>query len=178
MKIGLIADTHDRMSHIEKAVDALVEARVDRVLHAGDYVAPFALRPLARLPVSWFGVFGNNDGERRGLAKTSENRIEGDVRRFEWAGRTIVLIHDEQQYFSADPEEGGSTKPTSANVSAHGERDVDVVVCGHTHEFKVERRGSLWVVNPGECCGYLGAQSTVAVLDTDDLSVERIVLTG
>jgi hypothetical protein len=56
--------------------------------------------------------------------------------------------------------------------------DVDVVVCGHTHEFKVTTRGSVLVVNPGECCGYLSGQSTVGVLDTSDLSVERIVLTG
>jgi hypothetical protein len=167
MKIGLIADTHDRMGYISKAVEALNEAGVEHVLHAGDYVAPFALRPLAGLQAPWIGVYGNNDGEKRGLSKSSGGRIEGEARTLSWAGKRIALVHDEQRYFSGQAENDSVLQG-----------DVDVVVCGHTHEFKVTTRGSVLVVNPGECCGYLSGQSTVGVLDTSDLSVERIVLTG
>ncbi|RLI45996.1 YfcE family phosphodiesterase, partial [Candidatus Bathyarchaeota archaeon] len=41
MLIGIMADTHDRLPLLDKAVKRLNEEKVKLVLHAGDYVAPF-----------------------------------------------------------------------------------------------------------------------------------------
>ncbi|MFB0523130.1 MAG: metallophosphoesterase family protein, partial [Candidatus Bathyarchaeia archaeon] len=49
MRIGVIADTHDRLPFIDRAVQKLNEEKVGLVLHAGDYIAPFVVsrfRPL------------------------------------------------------------------------------------------------------------------------------------
>ncbi|MEM3615578.1 MAG: metallophosphoesterase family protein, partial [Candidatus Methanomethylicia archaeon] len=43
MKIGIISDTHDRLQMIDEAVKRLNEENVEYVLHAGDYIAPFAV---------------------------------------------------------------------------------------------------------------------------------------
>ena len=160
MLLGLLGDSHDRMSHIEAAVKVFNGEGVDRVLHAGDYVAPFALRPLEGLKAPWVGVFGNNDGEREGLTKVSEGRIQGVRLDGEFGGRKVVLVHEQERALN---DEG---KLPSA----------DVVIHAHTHVFHVERIGEVWVVNPGECCGYLSGRGTVALLDTDDLAVTRVVL--
>ncbi len=41
MLIGVVSDTHDNLPLVEKAVKRLNEEKVNLVLHAGDYVAPF-----------------------------------------------------------------------------------------------------------------------------------------
>ncbi|MCM8780547.1 MAG: metallophosphoesterase family protein, partial [Candidatus Omnitrophica bacterium] len=69
MRIGIISDTHDNLPKIDSAVEYFNRQRVGFVLHAGDFVAPFAVAKLKKLDCDWAGVFGNNDGEREGLSK-------------------------------------------------------------------------------------------------------------
>ena len=65
--IGLIADTHDNLPLIDKAVTRLNEEKVEIVLHAGDYVAPFVVPRFKNLQAKLIGVFGNTDGAREML---------------------------------------------------------------------------------------------------------------
>lgn len=69
MILGILADTHDNLPKIEKAVKLFNKNKVDFVLHAGDFVAPFAISALKGLSCGWQGVFGNNDGEKEGLSR-------------------------------------------------------------------------------------------------------------
>jgi len=43
MRIGLISDTHDNLTLVEKAVKQLNQENVELVLHAGDYTSPFTI---------------------------------------------------------------------------------------------------------------------------------------
>ena len=45
MKVGLMADTHDRLPAIKQLIDVLLEKGVSLVMHAGDYCSPFSLEP-------------------------------------------------------------------------------------------------------------------------------------
>jgi predicted phosphodiesterase len=67
MKVGVLADTHDRLPAMAALVARMTERGAAMLLHAGDFCAPFALSPLLEphLPVA--GVFGRNDGDRQGL---------------------------------------------------------------------------------------------------------------
>src|SRR3989442_9867480 len=65
LKIGLIADTHDNIENIEKAVEVFKESKADLVIHAGDYVSPEAIRFFRG--VKLVGVFGNNDFDKSGI---------------------------------------------------------------------------------------------------------------
>jgi len=76
MRIGLISDTHDNLPLIKKAVRFFNDNKVDLILHAGDYIAPFSLNPLENLEADWEGVFGNNDGDKDLLTKKSSGRIK------------------------------------------------------------------------------------------------------
>ncbi|KXK28155.1 MAG: putative phosphodiesterase [Candidatus Brocadia sinica] len=73
MKIGILADTHDNIAAIHKAVSFFNAQDIKYVIHAGDYVAPFSLKELMKLKAKFIGVFGNNDGERRGLSDVCKN---------------------------------------------------------------------------------------------------------
>jgi putative phosphoesterase len=150
MKIGLIADTHDNLKNLEKAVKLFNAKKVDLVLHAGDYVAPFTVKLLNKLKSKYLGVFGNNDGETEGLYKKSAGHIRKGPLRWNKDGKRIALVHD---------------------LNSFNYKNFDVVVFGHSHKKELFKKGKTLLVNPGECGGWLSHKATVAVLDMNDLSV-------
>jgi hypothetical protein len=151
VKIGVIADTHDNLPKIEKAARFLNKNRVEFVLHAGDFIAPFAAAKLKNLSCDFRGVFGNNDGEKQGLAQISENRIQNGPLRLTLGGRRIVLVHDIN-----------SINPTT--------EEAQLIVFGHSHKPEIFKKDSLILVNPGECAGWLSNHSSVAIVDLNTLS--------
>ncbi|HOX54141.1 MAG: metallophosphoesterase [Candidatus Omnitrophica bacterium] len=151
MKIGLISDTHDNLEKIKKAVKLFNSKKVELVLHAGDFVAPFTINYLDRLNCQYLGVFGNNDGEKQGLTKKSGGKIKEGPIELALGNLKIALVHD-------------------INTLASG--DFDIVVFGHSHKKELKKEGKTLFVNPGECGGWLTGKSTVAILDTDKLSVK------
>jgi hypothetical protein len=151
MIVGLMADSHDHTRLVRSALEVFRERGAEVVLHAGDIVAPFAAKPLAGFGRPVHAVFGNNDGERAGLARVLD--IVGGPRTFELGGRRIVVAHD------------------SGEVSGDDDASADVIVTGHTHAPLVEA-GRPLRVNPGETGGWLTGRATCAVLDTGTLEVE------
>jgi hypothetical protein len=151
MKIGIISDSHDNLPKIEKAVNFFNRNKVGFVLHAGDFVAPFTIPKLKSLNCDWRGVFGNNDGERNGLANISENKIKEGPVRIELDHRKITLIHDIDKINIATEES-------------------NLIIFGHTHNPQIKNFDTRLLINPGECGGWLTDKSTVAVLDLDTLS--------
>jgi hypothetical protein len=160
MLIGVIADTHDNLDMLKKAVDLFNERGVGLVLHAGDYVAPFTAREFGRLECRLVGVFGNNDGEKPGLTKMFESfgELHDGTHKLEVEGKVIAITH----------------YPEIAQTLA-GSDAYDVIVYGHTHRAEI-REGSPLLLNPGECGGWLEGKSTVAILDISSLSAEIIEL--
>ena len=156
MLLGVISDTHDNLPMVERAAILFAEQGVDAILHAGDFVAPFALKALLQSGLPVTGVFGNNDGERAGLARLCEGLHESPYR-LDLGGRAVVLAHAPEDLVG--PACDGA----------------DVLIHGHTHKLLVEQ-GSPLVLNPGEAGGWLTGRCTAAVLDLDALSVEIIEL--
>jgi hypothetical protein len=148
MKLGVISDSHDHVANIRRAVALLEETGAGALVHAGDIVAPFAAKAVRAFRGPVHAVFGNNDGERAGLARVLDVR-EPPVE-LALAGRKIVLAHSLDQV------------PEALAQSA------DVVVTGHTHEAKVSP-GRPLLVNPGEVGGWLTGRATCAVLDLDSM---------
>jgi len=157
MLIGILSDTHDHVDRLRNAVARFQQEKVDIVIHAGDLVAPFAVRAL----LEWNGplhvVYGNNDGERRGL-KSLLPQIEDGPILVNCGGLKINVDH-------YPPDD------------VHQPLDeADVLVYGHTHQIVNERREGVLHLNPGECCGWVTGTATIATLDTDTLRAEIIHL--
>jgi putative phosphoesterase len=162
--IGVIADTHDRLPLVDKAVRQLNEEGVKLVLHAGDYIAPFVVPHFKPLKADLIGVFGNNDGDRKLLRKRFSDlgaEIRGRFAEVATDGLRIGMVHGEEEELLR----------SLINVEGY-----DVIVHGHTHEAKTYRKGRTLVVNPGEVCGYLTGKSTIATLNTQTLYVKIIPL--
>lgn len=163
MRIGLLADTHDRVPAVEALVARLAEAQVQLILHAGDYCAPFSLGPLRKPGIPLLGVFGRNDGDRDGLraaagALPASGEIVESPHSLELGGRTLLLVHD-------------LGDALARSVDAHA-----VVVHGCSHRPDARQRGGSLLVNPGEACGWLLGEPRAAVLDLAALRVEPLSL--
>lgn len=147
MILGLIADSHDNLPKLKKAITLFNKKQVSLVLHAGDYVAPFSVGMLENnLQCEYLGVFGNNDGEREGLIKRSQGKINKDVLELTKFERKILVAHD----------------ISSKNIERS---NYDIVVCGHTHKVDINKQNHTWIINPGECGGWLTGQSSVVIFD-------------
>ena len=164
MKIGIMSDSHDNMNNVKKAVEIFNEHGVERVLHAGDIIAPFVTRPLKDLNCPVVAVYGNNDGEKFYLKKKFEEEskvgtIQEPPVEMELGGKRIYLTH----------------WPHHIEILARS-AVFDVVVYGHTHHIDIRKVGETLIINPGEAGGWLREKATVVVLDLETLEPELVQL--
>ena len=160
MKIGIMADSHDNVPMIERACELFNSHEVVMVLHAGDYIAPFALKPLNHiLQCDYRGVFGNNDGEQVGLHKITDNRLHPSPAEFDVGAWKVLVAHEMPMVEAVATSE-----------------KYRLIAYGHTHSPDVQVQGHTLVVNPGECGGWLHGRCTVAIARLDTLKAEIIDL--
>jgi putative phosphoesterase len=162
MKIGIIADTHDNLPAIDKAIKRLNQEKVQLVLHAGDYVAGFAVLRFKPLEAKLIGIFGNNDGDHPLLEKRFKE-INAEIR-----GRFAEVVMEGVRIAMTHGDELELLKSIIATEC------YDVVVHAHSHEARVYRKGKTLVINPGEVCGYLSGKSTLTLLDTRNLDAKIV----
>lgn len=161
MKIGIMADTHDNLDSIKKAIEVFNQEKIDLLLHAGDFVSPFTARELQHIRCSLVGVFGNNDGDRLFLLDQFQKLgpIYPEPYKTTLMGKKVIMFHKNDII-----EELAKSQC------------FDVIIYGHTHQIDLYTEGKTKVINPGECGGWLSGKCTVAVLDLTDLDVRIINL--
>jgi putative phosphoesterase len=119
IRIGLISDTHGLLRR--EALDVLRGS--DFIVHAGD-IGEGVLETLAAIaPVT--AVRGNND-----RAPWAERIAQ--TQRLRFGAVTLHVLHDLAE-LAIDPKAAG----------------VDVVITGHSHRPRIERRDGVLYVNPG-----------------------------
>lgn len=133
MKIAVISDTHVPRfaARLDTALRAVAAERPQVILHCGDLTTLDAVAAFERIaPVE--AVAGNNDGPE--IVRRFGRRKIVDVE-----GRRIGMVHGD-----------GARGTTLGRACAAFARDsLDALVFGHSHVPYVERRGDLWIVNPG-----------------------------
>ena len=67
MILGVVSDTHNHVSNVEKIIDIFNEKGVDKVIHTGDITQAKTLSRFSRLNCPLIGVYGNNDLEEETL---------------------------------------------------------------------------------------------------------------
>jgi len=162
VRIGVMADTHDRVPAIADLLHRFAEKGVSMVMHAGDYCSPFSLAPFHQRGMALLGVFGRNDGDRETLsayaARGMGTEIYESPHSFDVGGKRVLLVH-----------EIAEVAPRS--IEAH-----DFVIHGSSHLHSQKKMGTTLVINPGEACGWIHGKCTAAILDTDTGEVEIITL--
>lgn len=162
MRIGLMADSHDRVPAVTELVQKMIVGGASLVMHAGDYCSPFTLKVFEEANIPLLGVFGSNDGDHEGLSATAASGIASELyespHSFEVGGQRFLLVHD-------------VTDVNQRSIEQHG-----FVIHGNTHVQEMKTRGDTLIINPGEACGWLHGSCTAAILDLDTKEVEIIKL--
>ena len=180
MKIGIISDTHDDITNTNKAINIFEENQVEIVIHAGDIISPPVIQEFYRLTqngVKFFGIFGNNDGEKHGLKNAFEfigGKLLGDVGKIEIDGLKFCIYH------------GQDLKRKEKIINS---QKFDVFIYGHSHtRYPKEEEpmviNNTIVLNPGTAHGvaktysnpqYFG-ESSIMIFDTISKKFESIEL--
>jgi uncharacterized protein len=163
VRIAIIADIHDNVPTLRSALEKIAAlGDVKELICLGDLCSPFVIAELGRgFPGPVHVVFGNNDGDRYRMAEVATRfthlEIHGEYAELDLDGRKISVNHFDD----------------IGRAIAAGQ-GFDVVCCGHSHKFRVEKNGKCITVNPGEIFGILTGQSTFAIYDTRTGEVERV----
>ncbi len=165
MKICVISDTHDNISFFKALTSILSRRELKIGVHCGDHISPFTVEWMEETGFkNVYGVLGNNDGEVLLLSQRYIERgwtLGRDILEIELEGASIGVTHGTYMELPWIMAESGR---------------YDIVLYGHTHEKTVEFVGETLVVNPGEGCGYLKGEKTLAVVDVKKKDVEIISL--
>ena len=158
--VGIISDTHDNRKAIAKAVTFFNDSKCSLVVHAGDYIAPFTAKDFEKLTCPLIGVFGNNDGEKKGLIAqfSSFGELHEGPYEFDYSGKRFILMHE----------------PDSLDYYRKQDSS-DIIIYGHTHKVDIHE-GKPLIINPGECCAWLTDHATVVLLDLSTFHIEVVEL--
>ena len=162
MRIGVVSDTHNNLKNCRRIVQIFNDAGVDAVVHTGDITQAKTLAVFAALDAPLYGVFGNNDQEREGLAAAALEygfHFQDPPLDVVWSNRRIVVVHD--------PRDLQGTLGPKHDLALHG----------HTHMLRMERpdsrqgprEGCQLIFNPGECAGHMAGLNAVGIVDLDTL---------
>lgn len=146
MRILVTGDTHGQIDNVLEAAELL---DIDYLIFTGDhYVDGEKIAKFLSIPYA--GVKGNCD---RNIKAVEEEVIK-------IGGKKILLIHGHLY----------GVKNTLDNIYYRGlEKEVDVVVFGHTHIPLCEQVDDLWLINPGSpTYPRAGKEETFAVVDIED----------
>ncbi len=150
MKIAVMADSHDNLANLERAIARANEEQCAHLLHLGDIVAPFTAQRLREFKGLVRAVFGNNDGEKLGLQRaftTFGGTIENPPLKLELAGRKIAMMHD----------------PFLIEEVAKS-HEMDYIFYGHLHKARLQHYGRTTTLNPGDLSGWM-AEPTFYIVD-------------
>jgi putative phosphoesterase len=162
VRIGVLADTHDRVPAIADLLQKFADKGVSMVMHAGDFCSPFSLAPFHQRGMALLGVFGRNDGDRETLAAYAARGMGTEIyespHSFDVGGKRILLVHE-------------IVEVSPRSIESH-----DFVIHGSSHLQSEKKMGTTIVINPGEACGWIHGKCTAMILNTDSGEVENITL--
>ncbi|MCX5658920.1 MAG: metallophosphoesterase family protein [Planctomycetota bacterium] len=171
-RLGLLSDSHGRGEITRRAVELLLQHRIDRLIHLGDICCESVLDAMivvapetksgdtaTRVPASL--VLGNNDFDRDKMilyAQTMGLDVADPVGRMQVEAGELVYLHGDDE-----------------SAMARALRAKPAYLChGHSHLRRDERSGPTRIINPGAL--YRATEYSVAVLDTaaDALTFYRV----
>ena len=156
MNIACISDSHDNLNAVKSFLKEINEMKIKKVIHCGDIVAPFVIPIFKEYKITLYAVYGNNDGERKGLkSKIAESGgyINPSPYIYEICGKRILVSH-------------------SLLFDAGVAFDIDIYCFGHTHQYVIDKKDDIVLINPGELGGWLTGVSTYALLNLKDMNFE------
>ena len=163
MKIGILSDTHNNLSNIQKALAIFSNYHPERLIYCGDGTTVESIQWFCEYPIIY--TFGNGDMTTGDIANTlkafNKENFAGFVYKGELANRKVAAIH-------------GHWMDQLDELTSYGK--YDYVFTGHTHTRMDEKVGKTRLINPGAVGGSGSESRSIAILDlvSDELIFEII----
>jgi len=163
MNIAVMSDSHDNIWNLRKALAVIRAEGCGRIIHCGDFVAPFMFKELEKVDIPVHCVFGNNDGDKALLTRFALQSnglitLDSIVGELDIDGFKIAFTHE---------------WTVAEGLAAGGK--YDLVCFGHSHQHVVQQSGDTLVLNPGEIMGKDG-EPGFCVVDTESRRVRRVLI--
>ncbi len=168
MKVAIMSDIHDNFHNLILVLKKIKKNKdIKKIIFLGDFINNGIAKILAGSDIPVHAIWGNNDGDKSVLIKTSLSpksnlAIADNVYDFlEIEGRKIFITH----------------YPDIAKPMAKS-GEFDAVFYGHNHIKNKDRIGDCLVVNPGEISGHKNSQISFAIYDTEKNNADIIEVEG
>jgi len=161
MILGVVGDTHNQLSNVEKIIDIFNEKNVSKVIHTGDITQAKTLDRFSRLNCPLIGVYGNNDLEEKGLEDIAKKNG------FNFCHPPLLIKEDSKKIAIFH-------EPDNIEDFLNKEPSIHLIIHGHTHRYRNEKIGKVKIINPGECAGLFKGKNSVGLLNLKNLRFERI----
>ena len=162
MIIGVTGDTHNNLKNIKNICTIFNENSTDLVFHTGDISLPKSLLGFKDLNCPIIVILGNNDiEEERFLKKASEEfdcEINNEPFFIKLAKKNISVFYHPELI----------TNQILSNS--------DLVLHGHTHRYRLEKRDKTVIFNPGECAGFMKGKNQIGLIDLSNEEIEPKIL--
>lgn len=171
MRIGIVSDTHGSLTAFKKALEAL--GPCDFILHAGDILYHGPRNPLPegydprelaqtinRLEIPFIAAAGNCDAPIDQVL--IDFPIQAPYALFCTEKLRVLINH-------------GHEKSVEELVDLASKWRMDILVTGHTHVKRLERKNGLLIVNPGSCSLPKDGIPSAAVMDENGIKLINIL---
>lgn len=133
MKIGVVSDSHKNLNYLRKAVELIIKNGAEYIIHLGDDYTDAEI--LREYPVKSLQVPGVYCPEY--LKKEIKNRIIEEI-----SGVRILITHTLSSHKN---DQNGDLVPEDVIKN----KEVDLVLFGHTHLYEIKKEGDILIFNPG-----------------------------
>ena len=161
MIVGVVSDTHNNIKNIKAIIDIFNKEKVDLVIHTGDISKASTLEKFSDLNCELIGAFGNNDRNEEGLREVCELlnfRFQEPPFLINIYNKRIVIFHE----------------PDPIQEFLNQNKNIDLVLFGHTHRYKEEIKDQILFFNPGESAGFFEGNNALGIINLENMKIKRI----
>ena len=161
MLIGVVSDTHNNQKNIGKIISLFNKENISLVIHTGDITNSDSLDRFSELNADLIGVYGNNDRNEEGLndiAVQNNFQFQEPPSLITLCDKNIAIFHE----------------PDVISNFLSENKDIDIVIHGHTHRYRHEVVDDILFFNPGESAGMQKGKNAIGIINLNNLEARRI----
>jgi len=163
MKIAIISDIHENFHNIVLFLKQVQKFDVKKIIFLGDFINNGIAKILANSDIPVIAIWGNNDGDKIAITKTSLSRQSN-----------MTVGFDTYDFLEIDNRKIFITHyPLLAKPMAKS-GEFDAVFYGHNHKKNMDKINNCIIVNPGEISAHRTGNATFAIYDTKTNNAEII----
>ena len=165
MLVAVISDIHENFHNLMLALEEIEKLNVNKIICLGDFINNGIAKVLAGSKIPVFAIWGNNDGDKAAITKTSMSK-----------NSNLEMGFDTYDFLELDNRKLFLTHYPLLVKPMAKSGEYDAVFYGHDHKHHLEKIGRCFILNPGEISAHKTGEASFAIYDTQDNSAKIIII--